>query len=132
MYQEIQNEAELQKECGIYYPYIMQELGCPVINGRLIKQTSLKYLYAHQAEGIYQILSSIHLIPKRDFPVNRDDFDKYPLKFPEIDPEEFEWSFINAVADCFYDGCEPEDYSREDIFGFLYEEKEVSEWKRRA
>ena len=118
-FKKINNVKELIKEKGRYYPYIMQELGCPVISGVLIPEPSIKYMYANHIEGIFQTLLGIcrlHIFPDG----TRDYSDKV---FPTISKKEFIESMTWAIADCFYDGCDPEDFDEDKVFAFLDKEE---------
>lgn len=98
--ESINNMKELQKEKGIYYPYIMQILEAPVINGVLICETPLRYFRNSDIEGVAERLSMIR-------------------GFEKLNKEEFRHSMMWAIADLFCGGCEPEDIGDED-FAFLY------------
>ena len=110
---------ELQKEKGLYYPYIMQILGCPVINGVLICNTSLKYLYNDHLAGVLEILSNIYIVNKND---KEDCSNKL---FKKISVKEFKDSVVWAISDLFYGGCEPEDFDEEKVFKFLDDEEKI-------
>lgn len=116
-FKRIRNIRELQSEKGLYYPYLMQIMGCPVIQGVLIPETSLKYLYANHVEGIFQTLLDIYT-------TNPEDPEDHSNKlFPVISKSEFVHSMTWAIADCFYDGCDPEDFDEEKIFSFFNKEE---------
>ena len=118
-FKHINNYKELIEEKGRYYPYIMQIMGCPVINGVLIPETSLKYLYKEHIEGVFQTVMGI-CRPKT---LPDDTIDYSDKVFPTISREEFIHSMTWAIADCFFDGCDPEDFDEEKAFAFL--DKEV-------
>ena len=116
-YKKINNIKELQEEKGLYYPYLMQMMGCPVINGVLIPETSLKYMYANHIEGLFQILIDIY------HPNPDDDKDYSNKVFPVISKPEFIHSMEYVIADCFYDGCDPENWDEEKLFSFFNREE---------
>ena len=89
-FKRIKNIKDLQKENGIYYPYIMQILGAPVINGVLICDTDLKCFYNYLIQGIAEIIITIPI-------------------FKKLDKEEFKRSMMCAIADLFCGGYDPED-----------------------
>ena len=112
----IKNHKELVEEKGRYYPYIMQIMGCPVIQGVLIPKTSLPYLYKEYIEGIFQTVMGI-CRPKKLVDGTTDYSDKV---FPTISKSEFIHSMIWAIADCFFDGC---DLDEEQTFAFFDKEE---------
>ena len=122
MFSKIKNMKEIQSEKGLYYPYIMQELGCPVINGELIYDTHLKYFYSKYVVGLFDGLISIYYPHKsEDGSINYNDTsDKV---FEKISKSEFKQSVIYALSDLFCDGCDPEDINEEEMFGFFEKEK---------
>lgn len=119
MYAHIDNLKELQEENGLYYPFIMQILGAPVIAGKLIPTTDLKYLYDNYIEGVFQILANSYIVNK-----NNEDDHSHKL-FKKISIQEFKTSTINALADLFYGGCEPENFDEDKTFEFLNKEEHI-------
>ena len=114
-YHKINNANELVQEKGRYYPYLMQSMGCPVINGTLIPTPSIKYLYPSHIEGLMHGLLNICRVK-----IGSDGVKDYSDRlFPVIHKQEFIDSMMWAVADCFYDGCEPDAYDEEKVSAFL-------------
>lgn len=119
MFKKISNMEELQKEKGLYYPYIMQLLGAPVVKGHLLCQTNLTYLYSEQIEHLFNTLIGIY-IP------NKSDKQDYSNKlFKKVSVSEFKDSMVWAIADLFYGGCDPEDFNEEEAFGFFDKEIKI-------
>lgn len=111
--ERVKNTQVIQQEKGEYYPYIMQILGCPVIEGIIIPIPSMKYLYSGQIAGIFEVLLGICR-------VNSENPSDYSDKvFPKISKREFVFSMENALSDCFFDGCDLEDYDRDKTFQFF-------------
>lgn len=112
-FSKIINQKELQEEKGIYYPYLMQILGCPVVHGVLIPKTSLKYLYNDYLEGIFDTLIGIINIKTKE------------KLFPKVVREDFIFSMTWALADCFNGGCDLEDFDEDKAFAFLDKTEKV-------
>ena len=118
-FSKINDIKELQKEKGLYYPYIMQILGAPVINGSLICATDLKYFYSMYTAGVFEILAGMYI------PNKEDEKDHSNKVFKKISIAGFKISFLNAVSDLFCGGCEPEDFDEDKFFGFFDKEEQV-------
>lgn len=119
MFKKIYNMKELQKEKGLYYPYIMQLLGAPVIKGHLLCLTNIPYLYNNQIEQIFNTLIGIYI------PNKNDKHDYSNKMFKKISISEFKDSVIWAIADLFYGGCDPDDFNEEEVFGFFDKEIKI-------
>ena len=107
MFKYIKNLRDLQKEKGLYYPYIMQMMGAPVVNGALICDTSLKHFYDYLIPCIAETLKNMYNIRTGE------------RLFNELNKGEFKDSMIYAISDLFCGGCEPEDMDEEQLFAFL-------------
>lgn len=114
LYEKINNSKDLKEEKGIYYPYLMQIMGCPVIDGVLISETDMKYFYNELIPGLFEILAGA----KRE-----GGFNSKMTAVRKISKEQFRWSMYNTLADCFYDGCDLEDFDEDAAFAFLDSEK---------
>lgn len=118
---KVNNMRELQKEKGLYYPYIMQILGAPIINGEIICETDMKYLYSQYIAGVFEILAGIYVH-------NKDDKNDHSNKvFPKISKKEFKHSILYAISDLFYGGCEPENLDEDKVFAFFDKEESIPE-----
>ena len=116
---KIINQKELEEEKGKYYPYIMQIMGAPVLNGNLVPVTDLKRFPVHLIEGVFQTLIGV-CHPHKLEDGSTDYSDKI---FPKISKEEFKFSMVWAISDLFFGGCEPEDFDEDKAFEFFEREE---------
>jgi len=116
LYKKIDNIKELKEEKGIYYAYLMQIMGCPVIDGVLIPETDMKYFYNQLIPGIFETLAGTQM---------EGGLNSKMIAARKISKEQFIWSMYNTLADCFYDGCDLEDFDEDIAFAFLNSEKYV-------
>lgn len=113
-YKRINNEEELQEEKGCYYPYLMQLMGCPVIDGVLIPETDIKYFYNQLIPGLFEAVAGAY----REGGLNaRMRFNR------KVSKDQFIWSMYNTLADCFNNGCDLEDFDQDAAFAFLDSDK---------
>lgn len=130
----------IQEDQGLYYRPILRALGCPEVDGVIIPECPTKYLYKTHVQGIFDIILEMKSVPKgwkwgNNIPYDtsehrqqaeqaarkkEEEFESFKYVYPVIDREEFKFSFMNAIADSMYDGCEPEDVDWDEIFAFLY------------
>ena len=112
----------IQEDQGLYYRPILRALGCPEVDGVIIPECPTKYLYKNHVQGIFDIILGMKSVPKGWRWGNNisEEFASFKYAYPVIDREEFKFSFMNAIADSMYDGCEPEDVDWDEIFAFLY------------
>lgn len=118
-YYRIKNERELSEEKGIYYTHIMQIMGAPVKHGVLIPVTDMKYFYNELIEGVFQTLTNIAYAHKNE---NGETIIDHKV-FPTISRREFKHSMTWALADLFCDGCDIEDWDKEEAFKFFDREE---------